>query len=188
MAAPQPPSGNPAFRNPHLTATINADSEALRNDLEQARELAAEYQRQLASKTNDYGELSRVFQKTMEDFAHLQGAVAELREERHRLANAAMRGAAFERQLKVVTDERNRLIHELHELKRAIESTAWLEARLRQCRAAEVARQEQAATSGTDRVAQDSVESSQGSVNGNSREFISLSFDDSEDSDGISIG
>ena len=185
MAAPEPPLATSTFRNPTLSATINADSEALRNDLEQARDLAADYQRQLASKTNDFGELHRVFQKTMEDFAHLQASVTELREERHRLANAAMRGVAFERQLKIVTDERNRLIHELHELKRAIESPAWLETQLRQCRAAEIARKAEA--SEALRVAERAPELAQEQVGGQAREFISLSFDDSSDSDGISV-
>lgn len=185
MAAPQPPSGISTFRNPDLTATITADSEALRNDLEQAQELAAEYQRQLASKTNDYGELSRLFQKTMEDFTHLQGAVTELREERHRLANAAMRGTAFERQLKIVTDERNRLIQELRELKRAIESPAWLEARLQQCLTAESA--PKATTDEPQRAPQGAVEPPADSANRNPREFISLSFDESSDSEGVSV-
>ena len=147
--------------------------------MEQARELASDYQRQLASKTNDYGELSRLFQKTMEDFTHLQGAVTELREERHRLANAAMRGAAFERQLKTVTDERNRLIQELREIKRAIESPAWLEVRLQQCRAAEAARKAASAPQGE-------VEPSTDSASQNTREFINLSFDVS-DSEGVSV-
>lgn len=185
MAAPEPSSVSSTFRNPTLSATINADSEALRNDLEQARELAADYQRQLASKTNDFGELNRLFQKTMEDFAHLEASVTELRQERHRLANAAMRGAAFERQLKIVTDERNRLIHDLHELKRAIESPAWLEAQLRQCRAAEAERK--AAAPETQRAPQ-GADSAQERAAEQAREFIRLSFDDSSDSDGVSIG
>lgn len=183
MAAPTPRPGTPAYRNPHLTAALNAEGEALRNDLEQARELAAEYQRQLASKTNDFGALHQLFQKTMEDFAQLQASVKELREERHRLANEAMKGVAFERQLRNVTEERNRLFIELRELRKSIESPEWLEARLRECRASQG---DSAASLGTNGARPTQAPQVQDSSTTGSREFIELPFD-SPDSDEITV-
>ena len=77
--------------------------------MEQAQELAADFQRQLAGKSNEFAQLKQVFEKTQKDLTHLQTGIAELRAERHRLANEAMRATAFEMKLAKMTDERDRL-------------------------------------------------------------------------------
>ncbi len=83
-----------------LGATLNADYEALRNDLDQATGLASDFQRQLAGKSNEHALLKQLFEKTQKDLAHMQTGIMELREERHRLANEAMRAVALELRLK----------------------------------------------------------------------------------------
>jgi len=95
--------------NPKLSASLSADYEALQNDMEQAQELAADFQRQLAGKSNEFAQLKQLFEKTQKDLTHLQTGIAELRAERHRLANEAMRATAFEMKLAKMTEERDRL-------------------------------------------------------------------------------
>src|SRR4051812_31662973 len=77
----------PAAVNPVLSATLSADYEALQNDMEQAKDLAADFQRQLAGKSNEFAQLKQLFEKTSADLAHLQEGIVELRAERHRFAN-----------------------------------------------------------------------------------------------------
>ena len=103
-----------------LGAAIAADLEALRNDVDGAQELAAVYQRQLAGKSNELADLKQIFERTQHDFQALQKSIAELREERHRLANEAMRGMAFESKLREVTQERDSLRYEVLELRRRL--------------------------------------------------------------------
>ena len=105
--------------NPSLSATLRAEYEALQNDVEQAHELAAEFQRQLAGKSNEVAEFKQLFAKTQKDLVRLQASITELREERHRLANEAMRATAFERKLTEMTAERNRLLADLDLSKQA---------------------------------------------------------------------
>ena len=88
----------PANRS-NLTAKLRADYDALQNDVQQARELAADFQRQLAGKSNEFADLKRVFSETRSHLTRLEASITELREERHRLASEAMRGVAFERKL-----------------------------------------------------------------------------------------
>ena len=95
--------------NPNLTGSLVSDYAALENDLVQAQELAADFQRQLAGKSNDHAQLKQILEKTLADLAHLQGGIVELRAERHRLANEAMRATAFQAKLAMVTGERDRL-------------------------------------------------------------------------------
>jgi len=107
-----PSGGGPAASelvNPKLSASLSADYEALQNDMEQAQELAADFQRQLAGKSNEFAQLKQLFEKTQKDLTHLQTGIAELRAERHRLANEAMRATAFEMKLAKMTEERDRL-------------------------------------------------------------------------------
>ena len=99
--------------NPNLSGTLTADYVALENDLVQAQELAADFQRQLAGKSNEHAQLKQIFEKTQADLAHLQEGIVELRAERHRLANEAMRATAFQAKLAMVTAERDRLQVEL---------------------------------------------------------------------------
>lgn len=103
------PEASKDLVNPKLSASLSADYEALQNDMQQAQELAADFQRQLAGKSNEFAQLKQLFEKTQKDLAHLQTGIAELRAERHRLANEAMRAAAFEMKLAKMTEERDRL-------------------------------------------------------------------------------
>src|SRR5580658_401446 len=95
--------------NPNLTGSLVSDYAALQNDLVQAQELAADFQRQLAGKSNEHAQLKQIFEKTQADLAHLQDGIVELRAERHRLANEAMRATAFQAKLAKITAERDRL-------------------------------------------------------------------------------
>ena len=92
-----------------LGSSVAADLEAVRNDMEQARELAAEYQRELAGKSNELAALKQLFEKTREHLIQLQTSITKLRDERHRLANEAMRAEALQRKLEQVTAERDLL-------------------------------------------------------------------------------
>src|SRR4051812_1147730 len=95
--------------NPNLSANLSADYEALQNDMQQAKELAADFQRQLAGKSNEFAQLKQLFDKATTDLNHLQEGIVELRAERHRLANESMRATAFQLKLAQVTGERDRL-------------------------------------------------------------------------------
>jgi len=102
----------------NLNPVAAAEVEALLNDMEQAREMAADYQNALSSKSNEFAELKQVFEKTNRDLAQLQASVAELREERHRLANDGMRAEALELRVQRITKERDDLQAELKELRK----------------------------------------------------------------------
>lgn len=110
--------------NPNLSANLRSEYEALINDVEQANELAAELQRQLSGKSNEIAEFKQLFEKTQKDLGHLQASITELRQERHRLANEAMRAVAFERKLADMTAERNRLKTELDVMRQGLTSSA----------------------------------------------------------------
>lgn len=118
-SAPKPANGaeRPALTNPSLGAALTADYEALRNDMAQAAELAAEFQRRLSEKSNETALLKQVFEKTRTDLGKMQTDILELRRERHRLANEAMRAQAFEMMLKQMTSERDRLSAELETMR-----------------------------------------------------------------------
>jgi chromosome segregation ATPase len=105
--AEAPDLAPPAVTKPGLSASIASDFAALKNDVDQAKELASDYQRQLAGKSNELADFKRLFEKTQDDLIHLQASVAELRQERHRLANDAMRATAFEMRLKQMMGERD---------------------------------------------------------------------------------
>jgi chromosome segregation ATPase len=119
---PQSPNvpERPALTNPNLGASLNSDYEALRNDMEQATELAAELQRKLSEKSNDFALLKQVFEKSRTDLATLNANVIELRKERHRLANEAMRVLALEMELKVAARERDQSQAELQTLRESL--------------------------------------------------------------------
>ncbi len=110
--------------NPRLSANLRADYEALQNDMEQARELAADFQRQLAGKSNEFAQLKQLFEKTSIDLASLQAGIVELRNERHQLANEAMRAMAFQAKLKKVTEERDHLRVDLEFVRQALAKSA----------------------------------------------------------------
>lgn len=111
---------DPLRVDPRLSATLHSDYEALQNDLQQANELAADFQRQLAGKSNDVALLKQVFEKTREDLGHLHAGIAALREERHRLANEAMKAEAYKMKLATVTGERSRLRIDLEVVRSAL--------------------------------------------------------------------
>ena len=112
-----PDAATPPLTDPNLSAKLRADCEALQNDVQQARELAADFQRQLAGKSNEFAALKRVFQETRVHLEKLEQGIKELREERHRLANEAMRSIAFERQVADRDAQIARLTQELEALK-----------------------------------------------------------------------
>ena len=115
MTPPQTP-----LVNPNLSANLASDYEALQNDMQQAKELAADFQRQLAGKSNEFAQLKQLFEKTSTDLAQLQAGIVELRAERHRLANESMRATAFQLKLAQVTGERDRLRVELEHVRKAL--------------------------------------------------------------------
>ena len=110
--------------NPNLSANLSADYEALQNDMEQAKELAADFQRQLAGKSNEFAQLKQLFDKATTDLTSLQAGIVELRSERHRLANESMRATAFQAKLAQVTSERDRLRVDLEHVRKALEHSA----------------------------------------------------------------
>jgi hypothetical protein len=107
-----------------LGTSVSADLEALKNDVEQARELACEYQRQLAGKANDHALLKSLFEKTRDDLVHLHKGIAQLREERHQFANDAMKATALEMKLERMTRERDQLQNEVQALRKVRASEA----------------------------------------------------------------
>jgi hypothetical protein len=123
MSPVAPLSPSPQLVNPNLSGSLAADHEALRNDLLQAQDLAADFQRQLAGKSNEYAQLKQILEKTQHDLEHLQEGIMALRGERHRLANEAMRAAAFEAKLMKITGERDRLRVELEVMREALART-----------------------------------------------------------------
>jgi septal ring factor EnvC (AmiA/AmiB activator) len=62
-----------------------------------------------SGKSDDLAALKQALDRVRQDLGHKQVIIAELRQERHRLANQAMRAMALERKLAEVTNERDRL-------------------------------------------------------------------------------
>jgi chromosome segregation ATPase len=116
--APILPSPSRTATSP-LGASLQSDYEALRNDLEQANDLAADFQRQLAGKSNEVAHFKSLLERTKVDLGRLDAHVQELRKERHRLANEVMRSAALEQQLRRSNEEIDRLKVEVDTLRSA---------------------------------------------------------------------
>jgi chromosome segregation ATPase len=110
--------------DPTLSAILRVEYEALQNDLRQAKEMAADFQRQLAWKSNDFAQLKQIFEKTQGDLSRLQAAIVALREERHRLAADAMRATALDRKLAAVTAEQNELRSQIESFRKDIPTAA----------------------------------------------------------------
>lgn len=102
-----------------LGASLCADYEALKNDLDQAKDLAADFQRQLAGKSNELAHFKALLQRAQDDFNRLEGHIEELRRERHRLANEAMRATALDAQLLRKNEEIERLRDQIETLRSA---------------------------------------------------------------------
>ena len=96
---------NQVHCDPNLTGNLTAEYDALQNDLVQARALAADYQNQLSDKTNDLAQLKFTLERTLANLAKLQEFIVALRQERHRLANQAMRAVALEVKLAAKEEE-----------------------------------------------------------------------------------
>jgi len=105
--------------NPHLTANLQADYDAIRNDLEQAKVLAADFQKLAADKSNELAHIKGLLEKTSTDLNRLQSHVNELRQERHRLANELMIASGTEVELTKVKRERDQLKAELENFRQA---------------------------------------------------------------------
>jgi chromosome segregation ATPase len=97
---------------------LRADQEALANDLALAQELAADFRSQVADKANEVAHLKRLLEQTQANLVRFGKDIAELRAERHRLANEAMKAAAYEMQAKRLAAECERLRTENAELRR----------------------------------------------------------------------
>jgi phage-related tail protein len=107
----------------NITANLRADYEALQNDLEQAQELASDFQQQLAGKSNEVAHFKALLEKTQLDLVRMDGHVVELRRERHRLANEAMEVVGLQAQLEQMTRERDHYLRESHALRSALTSS-----------------------------------------------------------------
>ncbi len=123
-------SAAPAQTTP-LGKSVSADLEAVLNDLCQAKELACDYQRQLAGKANDHAMLKVLFEKTNADLKHLQNGIHQLREDRHRLANEVMAAAALQIRLENATRERDYMRGEILSMRAAQAEEAAVTAQLR---------------------------------------------------------
>ena len=126
-------SADSCVTNPSLSAAVKADYLALQNDFQQARELAADFQRQLSGQTNEHAVLKQILTKTQNDLAKLQTSITDLREERHRLANQAFEAIALREKLNRSEQENVKLQKELEELRarKAPAKTAASESRTR---------------------------------------------------------
>jgi chromosome segregation ATPase len=104
----------------NLTSSLRADYAAIQNDLEQAQEMAADFQRQLAGKSNEVAHFKCLLEKTQEDLVRLEGHIAELRKERHRLANEVMIATAMKEKMKDISAERDQFRREAEALRSAL--------------------------------------------------------------------
>jgi predicted RNase H-like nuclease (RuvC/YqgF family) len=102
-SAPSPTNGSP------LGGQLAAECEAVKNDLEQARELASTFQAQLAEKANEAGQLKALLEQTQSKANRLDQHVQQLRRERHQLSNEAMRCDALQRKFQIAEAELQRL-------------------------------------------------------------------------------
>lgn len=115
---PLPSPGTEPLTDPELTSRLRADQEALANDLALAQELAADFRSQVADKANEVAHLKRLLEQTQANLVRFGKDIAELRAERHRLANEAMKAAAYEMQARRLAAECERLRTENAELRR----------------------------------------------------------------------
>lgn len=121
--APAPPFPAPVL-SPQLGPKLAADYEALRNDLEQAQEIAAEFQREIAGKSNEIAGMRQLLEKTQLHLEKMEANVSQLRRERHDLANRVMASAATELKLERSVAECERLRREAEALQGAVQAAA----------------------------------------------------------------
>ena len=103
----------------NIGSIVAADLEAMRNDLEQAHALAEDYRWQLAGKSNECAELRQLLEKTKSDLSKLTSDIAALRQDRHRLANEAMKAQEAER----FAAENAKLRDEVEKLRSALQAS-----------------------------------------------------------------
>jgi DNA repair exonuclease SbcCD ATPase subunit len=99
----------PPMPNPELSQALAGDYESLHAAVHEGNALAADFREHAPGQSNELAVLQQVFEKAQRDLVQLHRSIAELRQERHRLANEAMRAMALERKLAEVTTERDRL-------------------------------------------------------------------------------
>ena len=110
-------AGEPASPAIPPASILGAEIEALKNDLAQARELAADFQRQLAEKTNECADLKRTAEAGQAEIGRLRSDISELRHERLQLANDVAGIAGIELRLKRTSEERDELRAQLEGLR-----------------------------------------------------------------------
>ncbi len=89
--------------------------------------MASDFQSQLAGKSTEFAMLKQVFEKTAGNLARLQRTINTLREERHALANEAMRAVALEQKLAESVKERTALRAENERLREELGARqAWV--------------------------------------------------------------
>jgi predicted RNase H-like nuclease (RuvC/YqgF family) len=116
LPAPSQPQGMSSTLGPRVAA----DYEALRNDLEQAQAIASDFQREAAGKSNELAEMRMFLERTQNDLTKLQTSIAQLRQERHDLANRVMIASAAEMRLKRSEAECERLRKEADAFRGAV--------------------------------------------------------------------
>jgi uncharacterized coiled-coil DUF342 family protein len=86
---------------------------ALRDELMEARRIASRATEELTGTSTQLDQLREIFEKTKRHLIQLQLNVTQLREERHKLANAAMENEMLRKKLQLVTGDRDRLQREV---------------------------------------------------------------------------
>jgi hypothetical protein len=93
----------------NLGISVREDSEAMQDDLHKAAEVTAFLEGALAGKSREVAHLKRLLEASSARFKHLQETITAIRNERHSLANRAMRVVGLESALNQMTMERDRL-------------------------------------------------------------------------------
>jgi chromosome segregation ATPase len=93
----------------NLGLSAREDSEAMQDDLSKAAEVTACLEGALAGKSREVAHLKRLLEESSARFKRLQETITAIRNERHSLANTAMRVTGLEAALKQMTMERDRL-------------------------------------------------------------------------------
>src|SRR4051812_20339659 len=117
---PAPALAQPQGVSSTLGPRVAADYEALRNDLEMAQAIASDFQREVAGKSNELAEMRMLMERTQNDLTKLQASIAQLRRERHDLANRVMIASAAELRLKRSEAECERLRKEADAFRGAV--------------------------------------------------------------------
>lgn len=101
-----------------ITKSLGADYEAVKNDLEQAKEFAEELQNEVAVSKNGMAHFKQLFEKTRQDLERMHDSILALRQERHRFANEVMKARCWEEKVGMLTKERDELLNTLAKAKR----------------------------------------------------------------------